>query len=200
MPRSRTVTGGALVGRASWGLLAVSASALALAACSPTGTQAKATTTTTAPPGSTTTQAEATTTTTSRPRIGQTANDGEVAFTVTSVQCGVTHVGSGDSGRNVPSGSQWCLTYLTVSNEGTQPLAFAAANEDAVDAAGHQLPVDTSAVPYLTGDTKAISATVAPGARLDVVEPFQLGASDSITAFVLHASPSSAGVTVANTN
>lgn len=156
-----------------------------------TGTRASPAVTTTGP-------ARPTTTSRPSPHVGQAATDGVLTFTVTIVQCNVSHVGRGEHGLNAPPGRQWCLVSLAVANRGMSAQRFSAFDQYGVDASGRRLPADVAAIDQLPGDTRAVTTTIEPGARVTVVLPFQLGASDSIAKFVLHRSASSKGVTVLN--
>lgn len=132
------------------------------------------------------------------PHLGQVAKDGDFAFTVKSVQCGVTHVGTTTFGEDVPGGAQWCLVSMSVENDKTSAQDFGASNQKAIDAKGRQLSADSSAIAYLPNDDSAIFTTVNPGVAITVVVPYQLAATDSIAKFVLHDSAFSGGVTVYN--
>lgn len=122
----------------------------------------------------------------------------QYAFTVTKVQCGVTHIGTSTFGTTAPSGSQWCLVSMTVANDKTKSQGFSASNQYAIDASGKKLSADTQAIIGITGDTQAEFTTINPGVHITVVVPFQLASSDSIAKFELHDSAFSNGVTVLN--
>lgn len=134
----------------------------------------------------------------SSPHLGQVAKDGDLGFTVTKVQCGVTHLGNGASATSAPYGSQWCLVSLTVANDGTHPVVFSAADQFAVEDTGARLSADLGAIVHLPNDARAAGTTIDPGARVAVVVPFYLRVWETIAKFRLHESAFSRGVTVLN--
>lgn len=132
------------------------------------------------------------------PHIGQVAKDGDFAFTVTAVQCGVTQVGDGDFGETAPAGSQWCLATMNVKNDKSEGQTFFASNQKAIDDHGNQLSADDAAILYLPNDAAAESSSVNPGVSVSVVVPFQLPTTRRIAKFELHDSAFSGGVSVYN--
>jgi len=169
------------------GVVALLAVIVAVAAASskkntpPAADSATTTTSTTAAPGN--------------PGLNQVAKDGDFAFTVKGMQCGVTTIGNPPITESAPAGTQWCLVTMTVSNDKATGQEFFAANQYAVDSSGKQLSPDDSAVAYLPGDSNAF-ATINPGVTVTAVVPFQLSATDHIKQVILHDSPFSGGVTV----
>jgi hypothetical protein len=132
------------------------------------------------------------------PHINQVAKDGDFAFTVTGVQCGVTQIGDSDFGDTAPAGSQWCLATMNVKNDKTASQTFSASSQKAIDGHGNELSSDDEATIYLPNDSQAELATVNPGISITAVVPFQLPASGKIAKFELHDSDFSGGVTVYN--
>lgn len=171
------------------------------ATTSPSNSTASGTTTGSAPTskGSASTTAPPTTAAPTTPKVGQVAKDGDFAFTVKSVQCGVTHLGTGTGfGETAPAGSQWCLVSMNVANDKTSSQSFFATNQYAIDAQGKRLSATTGGLIYLPTGSKAALSTVNPGVSITVEVPYQLAASDSISKFILHDSAFSGGVTVLN--
>lgn len=196
--RSRTMGMAAIV-------VVIPGLALTLAACgginaNSSGAAATTTSSTSSPTGKpgTTTKVVPTTTAPSAPHIGQVAKDGDFAFTVTKVQCGVTQLGTTTFGTTAPSGSQWCLVSMTVANDKSQSQTFSSSNQYAIDSSGKKLSADTKAIFSLKHDTQAEFTTVNPGVHITVVVPFELASSDTIAKFELHDSAFSGGVTVLN--
>ena len=159
-------------------------------------------TTTTSTTGATATTTAPTTTAPQSPHIGQVAKDGDFAFTVTSVQCGLTHLGSTTTGFSVgetaESGTQWCLVSMHVLNDKTSSQSFWASNQYAIDPLGRQLSATTGALLYVPHGSTAEFSTVNPGVSITVTVPFRLSSSDSIAKFILHDSAFSGGVAVYN--
>lgn len=137
------------------------------------------------------------------PHIGQVAKDGDFAFTIRSVQCGVTHLGATTGtgyglSKTAPAGTQWCLVKMHVLNDKTSSQSFYASNQYAIDALHRQLSATTGALFYLPNGSASESSTVNPGVSITVTVPYQLATSDSISKFVLHDSLFSGGVSVYN--
>lgn len=130
--------------------------------------------------------------------VGQVVYDGGMVFKVAGITCGVTHVGSRYFGTTAPAGSQWCIAAVGVANTTATPQGFAAWNQYAVDTSGRSLPADMSAMPYLSSDGDALYAALEPGAVIEFRIPFRLSRSGRIDAVELHASATSAAVTVEN--
>lgn len=132
------------------------------------------------------------------PHIGQVAKDGNFAFTVTGVQCGLTTLGTAPISSTAPAGTQWCLATMTVKDDKSGAGTFGASDQKAIDGHGRELTADSGSVIYLPNDDSAIFSTVNPGVAITVVVPYQLPTTGKITKFVLHDSPFSGGVTVYN--
>jgi hypothetical protein len=132
------------------------------------------------------------------PHIGQVAKDGKFAFTVTSVQCGVTTLGSGYLTKAAPAGSSWCLATMTVKAYQSQAQSFFASNQYAVDKKGRQLSADDDDALYIPQDQNVEGENINPGISITAVVPFQVATGDTIAKFVLHDSAFSGGVTVYN--
>jgi hypothetical protein len=130
------------------------------------------------------------------PGLNQVVKDGDFAFTVTGMQCGVTHVGSDSFGQDAPAGSQWCMVTMNVTNDKTTAQTFFASNQKAINAAGSQLSADSSALFYLPGGSSSEIAQVNPGISVTATIPFQLSSNDSIKSLELHDSAFSNGVSV----
>lgn len=147
---------------------------------------------------SSSTTVQSPTTTTPVPHIGNVALDGDFAFIVKSVQCGVTHLGSTFVSETAPAGTQWCLVSLRVTDDKSVAQTFFASNQYAYDPAGRQLSATTGALLYLTHGATDELDTINPGVSATLQVPFKLSSTDSISKFVLHDSAFSFGVTVYN--
>jgi hypothetical protein len=132
------------------------------------------------------------------PGLNEPALDGNFAFVVTGVHCGVYILGSDPLTTSAPSGSEWCLVSMSVRADKSQSQDFFASNQYAIDAQGRQLSADTNALIYMSNDSDAEDTTVNPGITIHVVVPFQIEYGDHITSFDLHDSDFSSGVTVRN--
>jgi hypothetical protein len=138
------------------------------------------------------------------PHIGQVAFDGDVAFRVTNVECGVTHLGTARLGAGTlfgdtaPAGSQWCLVSMTMNDDKSIAQTFYASNQYAIDGNGAKLSATTRVLVYIPNDSAAERSKVEPGVSISVIVPFELSNTDSIKEFQLHDSAISKGVTVYN--
>jgi hypothetical protein len=132
------------------------------------------------------------------PHIGQVAKDGDFAFTVTSVQCGLTSVGTDPLTETAPAGTQWCVANMTVKNIKSAAQTFSSSNQKAVDGHGNELSADVTALVYLPNGAQSEFATVNPGVSISGQVPFQLPATGKIVKVILHDSLFSGGVTVYN--
>lgn len=128
--------------------------------------------------------------------LGQVVRDGDLAFKVYTVTCGVTQLGSGDFGTTAPPGSQWCIANIGVVNTATDPQLFSASDQYAIDTSGQRLSADAGAMLYMATDK--IDATLNPGVATAFRIPFELSKSARITSFVLHSATFSDGVVVKN--
>ena len=129
--------------------------------------------------------------------LNQVVKDGSFAFTVTRVQCGVTSVGDPATiGKTAPTGTQWCMVAMTVTDDKGASGDFSSTNQKAINASGKQLSADSEALAYMPNDKASISSTINPGVSIDVTVPFQLATGDSIKQLVLHDSAFSGGVKV----
>ena len=129
------------------------------------------------------------------PGLNQVALDGSFAFTVTSVNCNQTTLGSAPITTDAPAGSQWCVANMTVKNVKTSAQSFLASNQKATDANGSQLSADSLGLIYIPGSDSALS-TVNPGVTIQATVPFRLATGDTIKSLQLHDSAFSGGVTV----
>lgn len=132
------------------------------------------------------------------PHIGQVAKDGNFAFVVKQIQCGVTSLGTGYLTTSAPSGSQFCLVTMSVKNDKTTARSFYASNQHAIDKHGNTLNADGGDVLYVPNDSAAEYSTLNPGVAITAVVPFQLATGDKIKSLQLHDSAFSGGVTVYN--
>ena len=120
--------------------------------------------------------------------------NGDLAFKVYTVTCGVTQFGSGDFGTTAPPGSQWCVANIGVVNTATGPQLFSASDPFTIDTSGQRLSADAGAMLYMATDK--IDATLNPGVATAFRIPFELSKSARITSFVLHSATFSDGVIV----
>lgn len=132
------------------------------------------------------------------PHIGQVAKDGDFAFTITKVQCGVTTLGTSPIDTVAPTGSQWCLVNMNVKNIKSGSQTYFVSNQYAFDGKNRKLKADGGSLIYVPNGGSDVAAQVNPGVIISVTVPFQLPTTSRIKKFELHDSAFSNGVTVWN--
>ena len=126
--------------------------------------------------------------------IGTPVRDGKFEFTVTSVEPGVTRVGSDLLGQDAQG--QYVLVHLTVANIGTEAQFFSDSSQKAFDAQGRQFSADSTAAVYLDGNDTLLNQ-INPGNTVTGTVVFDVPADATLTRLELHDSPFSGGVEVA---
>lgn len=129
--------------------------------------------------------------------IGQPARDGKFEFTVKSVKCGVTEVGTdllGDTAQG-----QFCLVTVHVKNIGKEAQTFDSGSQKAYAADGTEYSTDSSAALYANKNAETFLNEINPGNQVNGVIVFDIPKKAKITKLELHDSPFSGGVTVALT-
>lgn len=112
-------------------------------------------------------ESEETTVEESAPGIGSSVVAGNFTFTVNSVECGITGVGSDSFGQKAQG--EYCKINLTVANTGKEADYFSASNQKVMDAEGREFEADTSAMIYLEeGDDVWLGADINPGNSAEV--------------------------------
>lgn len=76
--------------------------------------------------------------------IGDTVTDGDLSFTVTNVETGVSTVG--DEYWNETASGQYVIVDVTVENVGSEPASFDATEQYLYNAAGDRFGADTDAM------------------------------------------------------
>jgi hypothetical protein len=112
-------------------------------------------------------ESEETTVEESAPGIGSSVVAGNFTFTVNSLECGITGVGSDSFGQKAQG--EYCKINLTVANTGKEADYFSASNQKVMDAEGREFEADTSAMIYLEeGDDVWLGADINPGNSAEV--------------------------------
>jgi hydrogenase maturation factor len=120
--------------------------------------------------------------------------DGTFEFTVTSVEAGVTRVGSDLIGQDAQG--QYVLVHLTVANIGTEAQYFSDSSQKAFDAQDRQFSADSAAGVYLDGNNTLLNQ-INPGNTVTGTVVYDVPADAKLTRLELHDSPFSGGVEVA---
>ncbi|WP_158372681.1 DUF4352 domain-containing protein [Cellulosimicrobium cellulans] len=126
--------------------------------------------------------------------IGTPVRDGTFEFTVTSVEAGVTRVGSDLIGQDAQG--QYVLVHLTVANIGTEAQYFSDSSQKAFDAQDRQFSADSAAGVYLDGNNTLLNQ-INPGNTVTGTVVYDVPADATLTRLELHDSPFSGGVEVA---
>jgi hypothetical protein len=126
--------------------------------------------------------------------IGQPVRDRVLEFTVNSVHCGQTSVGSGPA-MPTPAG-QFCVVAIRVHNVGTQQETFADQNQKALSPQGTQY-FDDSVAGIMASPDNPLAEALDPGRQLDVTLVYDIPTNVRIDRLQLHDSAFSDGVEVA---
>jgi hypothetical protein len=130
-------------------------------------------------------------------KIGEPARDGKFEFTVKSVKCGVSKVGTDLLGDRAQG--QFCLITVNVKNIGKEPQTLADSNQKAYAANGTEYSTDTEAAIYANKDQQTLFNEINPGNQVTGVLVFDIPKNVTLTKLELHDSPFSGGVEVALT-
>lgn len=129
------------------------------------------------------------------PGIGDEVRDGQFAFTVTNVKCGVKEVG--DQYLNAKAQGQFCLVSLTVKNIGDSPQTMLSDNQNGF-IGDTKYGVDDTATLYASkGGESPWIKDINPGNTLTGKIVFDIPKGKSLTKLELHDSAFSGGAEVA---
>lgn len=128
-------------------------------------------------------------------KIGQPANDGKFEFTVSSITCGKTSVGTNQYMTKQAQG-QFCLLAVSVKNIGNEPQSLFSANQKLLNAQGQQFAADDLATSYAAPEGSTWYSNINPGNSVSGVIVFDLPKDQTPTIAELHDSSFSGGVKV----
>jgi hypothetical protein len=126
--------------------------------------------------------------------LNEPARDGKFEFTVTSIECGISHVGTDIVGADAQG--QYCKVATTVRNLGDEAVTFYTGNQFAYNADGQKYSADAAAEIYLGESDNGFLTSINPGNTADGTIVFDIPEDASITKLELHDSAFSGGVTV----
>ena len=126
--------------------------------------------------------------------LNQPARDGKLEFTVTTVKCGATSVGSDLLSEKAQG--QYCLVDVTVKNIGDVPQMFDGSSQKAFDAKGAEYSHDGVAEMYANEGNATSLETINPGNQVKGRLVFDVPENTALTEVMLHDSPFSGGVRV----
>lgn len=128
-------------------------------------------------------------------KIGQPANDGKFEFTIKSVECGKTSVGSNQYLTKTAQG-QYCLLSVTVKNIGDQAQSLVSSNQYLLNASGQKYSADDMATIYNAPNGTSWYNDINPGNSVEGAIVFDLPKDQTPATAELHDSAFSGGVKV----
>lgn len=107
-------------------------------------------------------------------RVGQEARDGDLAFTVSAIDCGVAQVTGGPATRNAQG--SFCFLHLNVKNFGRNPATFQGRMQMLLDDQSRRFGPDTGATQAHpeNGGQDLVNVVVNPGNELKAVLVFDV--------------------------
>lgn len=128
-------------------------------------------------------------------KIGQAARDGKFEFTVTSLECGKTKVGSEFLNRTAQG--QFCMINVTIKNIGNEKQTLYSQNQKAFDAQGREFTPDDTAMIYAsTASSSTWLQDINPGNSVSGAIIFDVPKDATLVTAELHDSTFSGGVKV----
>lgn len=105
--------------------------------------------------------------------IGDTVGEGNFSFTVNSVECGLTTIGSDLLGEEAQG--EFCKIRVSVENTGNAAEYFDSSSQLVYDAEGREFEADVSAMIYLDeGDGVWIGDDINPGNKIEATLLFDM--------------------------
>ena len=126
--------------------------------------------------------------------IGTPVRDGKFEFTVKSVTCGKSQVGS--EYLNKKAQGQFCLVAVTVKNIGDKAQTFDASPQLAYNNSGQEYKADGEASIYANDNAQTFLQDVNPGNSLTATLVWDIPQGQKLTKLELHDSLFSGGVDV----
>ncbi len=127
-------------------------------------------------------------------KIGEAANDGKFEFTVSSIDCGKTSVGS--EFLNKTAQGQYCLLNVTVKNIGGEAQSLLSSNQYLFNASGQKYSADDSATIYNAPNGTSWYNDINPGNSVTGAIVFDVPKDQTPATAELHDSAFSNGVKV----
>jgi hypothetical protein len=126
--------------------------------------------------------------------IGDTVTDGDFAFAITDIKCGVAHVGTDLLGKDAQG--QFCLVSVKVRNDGKEASYMLGDNQYLFDNKDRKFSADTSAMIYLPEKQSPWLTEINPGNQISGTIVYDVPKDAVIDHIELHDSAYSTGVTV----
>ena len=128
-------------------------------------------------------------------KIGQAVNDGKLEFTVTSIECGKTSVGSNPYLTKTAQG-QYCLLNVSVKNIGNEAQSLTSSSQYLLNASGQKYSADDLATMYNAPDGTTWYSSINPGNSVAGAIVFDIPKDQTPVIAELHDSAFSGGVKV----
>lgn len=128
-------------------------------------------------------------------KIGESVRDGKFEFTVASIKCGETSVGTNQYLTKQAQG-QFCLLNVTVKNIGSEAQTFDSSSQYLFDGAGAKLSADSSASLYANPEGSTFLNQINPGNSVTGIVVFDIAKGVTPVSAELHDSAFSSGVKV----
>lgn len=128
-------------------------------------------------------------------KVGEVAKDGKFEFTVSSVECGKTSVGTNEYLTKTAQG-QYCLLNISVKNIGDEAQSLLSSNQYLLNAGGQKYSADDVATMYNTPNGTSWYNDINPGNSVTGAIVFDVPKDQTPTTAELHDSAFSGGVKV----
>lgn len=128
-------------------------------------------------------------------KLNEAAKDGKFEFTVVSVDCGKSTVGTNQYLQKTAQG-QYCLMNVTIKNVGDQAQTFDSSQVSLFDSAGSKFSADSLASNYANPDSNTFLNQINPGNNVNAIVVFDVPKGTTPISAELHDSIFSSGVKV----
>jgi hypothetical protein len=129
-------------------------------------------------------------------KIGEEADDGKFAFTVTSVKCGEPTVTDSSGYLTKTAQGQYCLLTLSVKNIGDKQQLFSESDQKLLNATSQQYSPDSTATLYNSSNSDVFLSEINPGNTVSGVLVYDIPVGQTPVTAELHDSSLSGGVKV----
>ncbi len=129
-------------------------------------------------------------------KIGEEADDGKFAFTVTGIKCGEPTVTDSSGYLTKTAQGQYCLLTLSVKNIGDKQQLFSESDQKLLNATSQQYSPDSTATLYNSSNSDVFLSQINPGNTVSGVLVYDIPAGQTPVTAELHDSSLSNGVKV----
>lgn len=128
-------------------------------------------------------------------KLNEPAKDGKFEFTVKSVECGKTTIGTNQYLMKNAQG-QFCLMTIAVKNIGNEVQGFFGTNQKLLNAQNQTYAADDAAGVYVDQNYSTLFSNINPGNQVEGVVVFDIPKDQTPVTAELHDSSFSGGVKV----